>query len=109
MPEVDGFPLVGFVELEPGAVVGGAVEVDPEGDGVVDGLDVETELPAGCGEEHAPQTSANNPTARPMEVGPFTRVVRHPLLRLRPGIVGEMSMTSRLAGAINNPGDSPRR
>ena len=101
-----------FVELEPdGAVAGGAAGVELGDEEVVVELDVGRELAMCSGEEHAPQTSANNPTARPTEVGPFATVIedRRPLLKLHLGIVGEMSMMSRLAGAINNQGHSQRR
>ena len=108
MPEAVGVALVAFVELEPdGAVVGGAAGVEVEDEGVVDELDVGWEVAMCSGEEHAAQTSANNPTARPTEVGPFATMIedRRPLLKLQLGIVGEMSMMSRLAGAINNQGE----
>jgi hypothetical protein len=101
-----------FVELEPaGAVAGGAAGVELGDEEVVDELDVGRELAMCSGEEHAAQTSANNPTARPTEVGPFATVIedRRHLLKLHLGIVGEMSMMSRLAGAINNQGHSQRR
>jgi septal ring-binding cell division protein DamX len=107
MPEAAGFALVAFVELEPdGVVVDGEAGVELEDEAVVDELDVGPELAACSAEEHAPQTSANNPTARPTEVGPFPTAIedRRPLLKLQLGIVGEMSMMSRLAGAINNQG-----
>jgi hypothetical protein len=105
MPEAAGFALVGFVELEPdGAVVGGATGMEVDDEEVVDELDVGREFPVGIGEEHAAQASANNPTARPTEVGPFATVDRRPVLKLQLGIVGEMSMMSPLAGATNNQG-----
>ena len=107
MPEAVDFTLVAFVELEPdGPAVDGAAGVVLEDEEVVDELDVGRELAACSGEEHAAQTSANNPTARPTEVGPLATVNedRRPLLKLHMGIVGEMSMMSRLAGAINKQG-----
>ena len=85
MPETVGLPLVGFVELEPDvAVVGGAARVELEDEEVVAELDVGRELAMGSGEEHAAQTSANNPTARPTEVGRFATGIedRRPLLKL---------------------------
>jgi len=107
MPEAVGFALVAFVELGPdGVIAGGAAGVELGDEEVVDELDVGRELAMCSGEEHAPQTSANNPTARPTEVGPFATVIedRRLLLKLHLGIVGEMSMMSRLAGAINKQG-----
>jgi hypothetical protein len=107
MPEAVGFALVASVELEPdGAVADGGAGVEVEDEGVVDELDVGPELATCSGEEHAADTSANNPTARPTEVGPFATVIedRRPPLKLQLGIVGEMSMMSRLAGATNNQG-----
>jgi hypothetical protein len=107
MLEVVGAALVVLVELEPeGAVVGDVVGVELEDEGVVDELDGARELPACSGVEQAPQTSANNPTATTMEVGPFVLVIedRRPRFELPPGIVGEMSMISRLGGANNRQG-----
>jgi hypothetical protein len=107
MSEAVGFALAAFVELGPDGVVGGgAAGVELGDEEVVDELDVGWEFAMCSGEEHAAQTSANNPTARPTEVGPFATVIedRRPLLKLHLGIVGEMSMMSGLARAINKQG-----
>ena len=104
MPEAAGFALVAFVEVGPDGAVAGAAGVELEDAEVVDELDVGRELAMCSGEEHAAQTSANNPTARPTEVGPFTTLIEDRLLKLQLGIVGEISMMSQSDGAINNQG-----
>jgi hypothetical protein len=81
MPEAVVFTPAAVVELE-GAVTGGAAEVEVEDKEGADEPEV--------GREHAAQTNANNPTARPTEMGPFATVIedRRPLRKPHLGIRG---------------------